>query len=133
MGRRRQGEARYFCLPRLRVVAVVSLPPLSPDPRVVAVVDDTGQVVREVEADVRRNRDLVKPSRRVFGVDGVIRGWRGGSTPTDVEYDATALQKLIGRRKAAKEYVGRMVKLVWTLRRTRHGGVQNHGALKALG
>ena len=55
MGRRQQGEGRDLRLPHLRVVAVVSFPPHPPDPRVVAVGDDTGNIVRQVEADVRMN------------------------------------------------------------------------------
>ena len=47
-------------------------------------------------------------------MDGVIRGWRGGSTPTDMEYDATALKILIGRRKAGNVYIGRAISLTWT-------------------
>ena len=114
MGRRQQGEGRYLRLPHLRVVAVVSFQPHPPDPRVVAVVDDTGQIVQKVDTDVRMNRVLVKPRRRIFSVDGVIRGWRGGSTPTDMEYDATALKKLIGQRKAGNVYIGRAHSLTWT-------------------
>ena len=114
MGRRQQGEGRYLRLPHLRVVAVVSFQPHPPDPRVVAVVDDTGQIVQKVDTDVRMNRVLVKPRRRIFSVDGVIRGWRGGSTPTDMEYDATALKKLIGRGKAGNVYIGRSFSLTWT-------------------
>ena len=47
-------------------------------------------------------------------MDGVIRGWRGGSTPADMEYDATALKKLIGRGKAGNVYIGRSFSLAWT-------------------
>ena len=114
MGRRQQGEGRYLRLPHLRVVAVVSFQPHPPDPRVVAVVDDTGQIVQKVDTDVRVNRVLVKPRKRIFSVDGVIRGWRGGNTPTDMEYDATALKKLIGRGKAGNVYIGRSSSLTWT-------------------
>ena len=60
------------------------------------------------------NRVLVKPRRRICGVDGVIRGWRGGSIPTYMEYDATALKILIGRRKAGNVYIGRSSSLTWT-------------------
>ena len=47
-------------------------------------------------------------------MDGVIRGWRGGSTPTDMEYDATALKLLIGQKKAGKVYIGQTSSLTWT-------------------
>ena len=113
MGRRQQGHRPYLRLPHLRVIVVVSLPPLSPNPRVVQIVDEAGHVVREVDADVRRNRVLVLPQRRIFGVDGVIRGWSGGWRPTDMEYDATALKKLVGRRKATQVYTGRSICLTW--------------------